>query len=303
MKLQNFLGTDVKYGMDAIADDRQLAFQIQVRLIDLDLLHSMADGKFDAISEVALKKFQGLMNCDEPEFLGAKTAEKLIETKPTDISKPLLQLGNDLASRILKYMQAKRYQIDIGEQEYNIIYVEGMNIDGSLNDDAPNQFNDLRIVIEVINGIPKITGRWEGTTEPGSRATHNPVISSGAIRIKFGQYKSWRVGIHGLGRASAHEALVQVTPVSVHRDFNRDFKRTGDRVDTGLFGINQHWGFDFPKNDIKSTGAGSLIGRTKTGHKEFMQLVKQDSRFLLNRRYVFVTTIIPGDEVGEIFPL
>lgn len=172
-----------------------------------------------------------------------------------------------------------------------------MNIDGTLNDDAPNQFNDVRIVIEVINGIPKITGRWEGTTEPGSRATHNPVISSGAIRIKFGQYKAWRVGIHKAGTASAHEALIQVANVSVHRDFNRDFKRTGDRVDTGLFGINQNWGFDFPTNDIKTAGHGSLVGRTRVGHREFMQLIKQDSRFLVNRGYVFVTTIIPGDEM------
>ena len=26
--------------------------------------------------------------------------------------------------------------------------------------------------------------------------------------------------------------------------------RTGDKLDTGLFGINQHWGYDYPRNDI-----------------------------------------------------
>ena len=67
------------------------------------------------------------------------------------------------------------------------------------------------------------------------------------------------------GKASAHEALVQVAEVTVHRDLNKDFKRTNDKTDTGLFGINQHWGYDAPKDDLGNTSAGCLVGPDKEG--------------------------------------
>ena len=73
--------------------------------------------------------------------------------------------------------------------------------------------------------------------------------------------------------------------------------RTGDKLFTGLFGINQNWGFDLPRNNIGLAGAGSLVGRTRAGHREFMKIIKQDQRFLLSSSYTFLTTIIPGDEL------
>lgn len=299
MKLQNFLtttGKELKFGMDAIAADKELAQQIQVRLSSLSLLAPPADGKFGPISTATFQKFQNLMKCEERGFLGAETAEKLIEAKPGDLPKPLLNLGNDLASQVIKYMQAKNYQTATESKEYNIIYIEGMNTDGTLNNDAPNEFNDRRLVIEIkaTNGVPKIVGDWEATTEPGSKYTYNPMNSKGAARIKFGQYKAWAIGTHGVDR---HEALVQVKPLSVHRDFNRDFQRTGDWVDGGLFGVNQHWGYDYSRNDIQGASAGCLVGRTRQGHREFMKLIKQDKRLVLNPDYLFVTTVIPGDEL------
>lgn len=297
MKLQNFLtktGKELKFGIDAIAADKELAQQIQVRLNSLSLLTPPADGKFGPISAATFQKFQDLMKCDERGFLGAETAEKLIETKPGDLPKPLLNLGNDLASQIIKYMQAENYQTATESKEYNIIYIEGVNTDGTLNNDAPNEFNDRRLVIEIKapNGVPKIIGNWEATTEPGSKYTYNPMNPKGAARIKFGQYKAWAIGPHGVDR---HEALVQVKPISVHRDFNRDFQRTGDWVDGGLFGVNQHWGYDYSRNDIQGASAGCLVGRTREGHREFMKLIKQDKRFVANPDYLFVTTVIPGD--------
>ncbi|HEY9613997.1 MAG TPA: peptidoglycan-binding domain-containing protein [Allocoleopsis sp.] len=124
MKLQDFLGKDLKYSMEGIATDKQLATQIQVLLIGLGLLEPPADGKFGPISSAALKKFQTLMKINEADQLGAETAKKLIETKPEELPTPPLKLGNDLASRIVKYMQLKKYEIFQGIREYNIVYVE-----------------------------------------------------------------------------------------------------------------------------------------------------------------------------------
>jgi hypothetical protein len=43
------------------------------------------------------------------------------------------------------------------------------NSDGTLNDDAPNKFNDLRIVFTIgASGRPDVDSSiWDGTTEPG----------------------------------------------------------------------------------------------------------------------------------------
>jgi len=315
MKLQDFLSKDTKFGMEAIAKDAELALQIQIRLIALGLLDPPSGGKFGPISTAALKRFQDLMKCEEPNFLGQVTAEKLIETKVEDVPKPAIDLSlNNLPTRIIKYMQAKSYHFATGDSEFNIIYVEGMDGDGSVNNDAPNEFNDRRIVLEFVNGVPKIVGNWEATTEPGHHYTFNPMNKGGAARIKFGQYKAWRMGMHGT--SAPHRALVQVAPVSVHRDFNQDFKRIGDFVDTGdYFAINQHWGYDYSRNDIATASAGCLVGRTTQGHQEFLDIIEQDRRYLATpigapvypddpneRTYVFASTIIPGDELVKMFP-
>lgn len=314
MKLQDFLGKDIKWSMDAIAADLELAKQIQIRLVSLGLLSPPVDGQFGPISTAAFKQFQELMQCNEPNFLGQVTAKKLIETKIEELPVSPLVLGNDLASRIVKYMQQKQYHVATGPREFNIVYVEGMNPDGTLNNDKPNEFNDIRMVIEFVNGKPKIVGSWEGTTEPGRHYTiEKPMNAKGAARIRFGQYKAWRMGMHGV--SNPHRALVQVAPVSVHRDFNQDFQRIGDFVDTGIFAINQHWGYDYPKNDVRDAGAGCLVGRSTQGHKDFLEIIEQDRRYLATRfgppifsgdpserTYVFISTIIPGDELVKLFP-
>jgi hypothetical protein len=213
-----------------------------------------------------------------------------------------LPWSNDLPSRILKYMEAKGYQIDAGAKEYNIVYVEGMNSDGTINNNAPNEFNDRRMVIEVINGIPTIVGNWEATTEPGYYYTQNSLNPNGADRFKFGQYKAWQVGIHYGGGSDPHEALVQTAPVTVYRDANKDYQRTGDKMYTGIFDLNQHWGYDLPHNNIGYASAGNLVGRTREGHREFMSLIKQDERYVKNRNYLFTTTIIDGKDLVKMFP-
>lgn len=201
----------------------------------------------------------------------------------------------DLAEKIVRYMLSKNYKVAVGSKHYNIVYVEGMNIDGSINADTSNCFNDRRLVIQSLNATPKIIGNWEGTTEPGNHYTVNPMNPSGAARIAFGQYEAWRVGMHG--KSDRHEALVQVCDIKIHRDLNKDMRRTGDHTTTGLYGINQHWGYDLPKVNIANASAGCLLGRTREGHREFMQLIKGDARYQRDRRFIFTTTVIAGDDL------
>ena len=297
MKLQDFLGKNLKFSMEKIGTDKELTTHIQSRLISLQLLDPPADGKFGPISAAALKQFQTLMKCNEPEFLGPITAKELIETKAEELPNPELKLGRDLASRIIKYMKDKGYYISQGVKQYNIVYIEGMNVDGSLNSDAPNYFNDRRMVIQILDGVPAIIGNWEATTKPGFYYTDNPMNPSGAATIKLGQFKAWVVGIHYGGGSDPHEALVQDAPITVYRDLNQDMQRVGDKTDTGIFDINQHWGFDLPQDNISFGSAGCLVGRLRDGHREFMALIKQDRRYQLNKNYLYYTAVIYGPDL------
>lgn len=283
--------------LEALASNTKLAKEVQSNLTRLGLLDPPADGKFGPYSVQALQELQSLMNISE-SGLGAETRKALTEAKEAIP----LQLGDDFASRIIKYMQQKNYFIAVGKQKYNIVYVEGADGDGNPNKDNLDEWNDRRIVIEIASATPKILGNWVATCEPGAHYTHHPlpdVSHKGTARIAFGQYKAWQVGIHG--NSELHEALVQINAIKVHRDLNQDGMRPGDHIEEGLFGINQHWGYDLPTVDIAS--AGCLVGQSRESHREFMRLIKQDRRYQLNQNYVFMTTIIPGDDLAKTFPI
>jgi hypothetical protein len=301
MKLQDICEGSLTVSLDTVASNIELATQIQVLLINLDLLEAPADGKFGRVSAASLHDFQKALKVEEPQenSISKATAKKLIEAKKTDLPTPAIVLNHSFASRIIGYMQLKNYKIDQGPKKYNIVYVEGCNEDGTPNADTPNYFNDRRTVIEVVGGVPEMVGNWQATCEPGDRYTLRPMNPAGAARIKFGQWKAWSVGIHG--NSEPHEALVQVGDITVFRDANKDYSRVGDEQETGLFGVNQHWGFDM--DQVGAASAGCLVGRMRKGHREFMALLKQDKRYIANSDYVFTTTVIPGDDLAKLFPV
>lgn len=300
MDIYEFHQSGSKYNSVQISADEELTMDIQKILIILQLLDPPVDGKFGPITMEAFEDFQSRMNCPEVGVLDAETAKKLIETDPSELLVPQINPSDDLAGRLIKYMRGKSYHVSTGPNQYNIVYVEGMNDDGTENDDAPNRFNDRRIVIEIVGGTPEIKGMWEATTEPGTYWINNPMNPRGAARIQFNQFKAWRVGPH----KDQPLALVQVSNLTVHRDFDRNGIRTGDKLHTGSdFGINQHHANDAPRHDIGRWSAGCLVGRTKAGHKEFMSIIMKDRRYQLNSNYIFETTIIPGDDLLKEFPI
>jgi hypothetical protein len=201
-------------------------------------------------------------------------------------------IPTNVINKIVRYCEEQGYKLFTGDRQMNIIYVEGMDVDGNLNDDAPNQFNDVRL---ILSGEFRLLGNWSATTEPGRWYTQNPMNRRGAARIGFGQFKSWAVGLHG--NSEPHEALVQVGEVTVYRDSNKDGLRTGDSIDRGLFGINQHWGYDLPPDNVGRASAGCLVGRTRQGHREFMSIIKSDNRYQSDRQFIFTTTVIPADKL------
>jgi len=279
-----------------LSSNAPLAKAIQWRLSELGYLDPPADGKFGSVSAWALSEFCEGNGVSLRDGFTRGVAQRLLT--PTILLPDIVPSGTWF-DKVITYMKAKHYFICRHPECKNIVYLEGVDPAGTLNDDASNKFNDLRVVFTIgVDGRPNLDGSiWEGTTEPGRFWTMNAMSAKGAARIAFNQYKAWVVGTHHPETPAAHEALVQVEPISVYRDLNKDFKRTGDQLDTGLFAINQHWGYDASKDDIGRTSAGCLVGRAREGHRKFMSFVKDDPRYKANHSYRFVTAVMPGDEV------
>lgn len=292
--LLNLYKTNPKIPLNKLP--KEVAINIQEVLIWHQLLQPPADGLWGPKSNSALATFKVAANniyntvLTEQGYLGPETIKALIQIHPKKLKPYLPKVATTLIDKIVAYYKKKEYLLNTWEGNINIAYVEGMNINGTLNDDKPNYFNDIRLVFTFKNNKPIILGIWEATTEPGRKYTIKALNPNGAARIQFGQYAAWRVGYHKGNQL----ALVQVLPLPVCRDLNKDYKRRGDRVFKGLYGINQHAGYNMPNNNIGAASAGCLVGRTNSGHKEFMDLIMTDVRYRSNRRFLFPTAVIPG---------
>jgi hypothetical protein len=296
MTLNDIVG-NTSVSIETIASDRDLAREIQNRLTVAGLLDPPADGMFGAVSLWALTEFCKAKGLDFDLAVTSPIAASLLDDGIATLFP--VNPGNDLAGKIVAALQRRGYFLARHPDCLNIVYLEGTNADGTKNANTPNQFNDLRTLIQIGNGgTCRLVHSWEGTTEPGRYWTEHPMDPKGAARIKFGQYKSWSVGTHHAGSPAAHEALVQVADIVVYRDRNQTFKREGSTY-TGVFAVNQHWGYDMPKTDLGKSSAGCLVGRSTDGHKAFMSAIKSDLRYQTNHGYRFVTAVLPPGAIDE----
>jgi hypothetical protein len=299
MRLEDLATSAMPIPLVQIGADVELTRQVQTCLAQIGLLDPPVDGKFGNVSMWAISEFMRRIGTPNKQHLDVESARALTGQGAGDLFP--LEVGDDLGGRIVAALRSAGHWINRHPACLNVVYVEGMDTSGKPNPNTPNVFNDLRVLLRASEqGKPEIVGLWEATSEPGAFFTGPHKLSPlGAARIAFGQYKSWVVGTHAQGKKSAHEALVQADDITAHRDLDENFERHGDLTFTGMFGINQHWGFDLPKNDIGNASAGCLVGRTKDGHKEFMALLKQDPRFKASRGYRFMTSVMSSAAVAD----
>ncbi len=293
--IEKLIAARATVSMDAVRQDRPLACQLQQLLIDQGLLDPPVDGDWGPVSRGGWKTFCGIAKSGDGADVAPAQARRLLAQASGALIPVNLDAGwvGTACRQVIK----SGGWLARAPGMLNIIYIEGLNTDGSPNDNTPNCFNDVRMVVEIVRGEPVVRGLWQATTEPGNQFTENPADEKGAARIAFGQYKAWQVGQHPRNSPNSHEALRQAEPIKVYRDYNKDHRRDGDKLDAGLFGINQHWGYDLPENDIRNASAGCLVGRTKAGHREFMKLVKTDIRYQATARYTFITTVLEGSSL------
>lgn len=182
----------------------------------------------------------------------------------------------------------------------NIVYVEGANANLIPNKDLPDKWNDRCLIIQFSpSGAPFIRANYPCTTEPGVSATLSKQAAAlgGVARIAFGFHKEkWVLGFHKGNKE--HPALVQVDLITVHRDKNKDFKRTADPVTTDVKGLNQH-GARKGLRPVRVGGfsLGCLVRELWEDHEEFIAIVSNDPRAIKDRKFKISSTVVDGSKL------
>ncbi|MGB7976613.1 MAG: peptidoglycan-binding domain-containing protein [Roseiarcus sp.] len=290
--LGKFQGPAIAF--DTLAGERpDLVLETQQILSNLGYLDPPPDGFMGPTTRWAITEFCKLNGLSATDGFTKDIAAALLS--PHQLL-PEIRACGQWIDRIIAYMQTKNYFICRHPDCKNIVYVEGVDADGNLDPQTSNVFEDLRVVFSIGPDGKPLIQPWIATTAPGKPYVMNPMNPKGAARIALGQYKSWAVGTHvGASGTDPHEALIQCAPIDIYRDSKRDFKREGP-IFTGIFGINQHWGYDQPKDDVGTASAGCLVGEKRDGHRAFMAVIKSDPRFRANNGYKFMAAVVPGHE-------
>jgi peptidoglycan hydrolase-like protein with peptidoglycan-binding domain len=274
--------------------DEALVRAVQDRLAHHGLLDPPADGFFGPVSQWALAEFCRARGLPSDGSLTRGAADALLAAEAALPLRP----GGDMAGRVAAALLRRGDWLCRHPECLTVVYVEGMEPDGRPSAARPDAFDDTRLLLRVgPGGAPEIAGAWEATAAPGRPAVERPVEPAGAPRLARGQHKAWVMGRTGLGTGFEQEALVQVAPLSVTRDGDRDFRRAGDERQRGLFLMDQHGGLDAPRERVGGIGAGCLVGRTQEGHRTFMALLRGDARWRASHAYRFMASVLGVEEM------
>jgi len=181
---------------------------------------------------------------------------------------------------LISTLRSKGYVIYEQPDKLNIVGIRSSST-------IPNKFDDkIYAFWKTKDGAWK--GKfWDATTDPGTYYLNKPLSKLGTAILKQGQYiDSYAVGLH----KGKYSALVQVKPVTVIRDYDRnailDFNN--GREEKGLFGINIH---KAGKNstEVDQWSAGCQVFSKTADFNEFMELVKKQQKLYGNK---FTYTLI-----------
>ena len=142
-----------------------------------------------------------------------------------------------------------------------------------------NRFDD-RLEVFFVNS----RGKWEHhafpcTTDPGQYWLDNPMHPNGTAFLKNGQY----IDAYGMGwHRGRYEALVQIAPVTVIRNYDRSglFNWTESGFeDRGNFGINIHRAFGVGTAvTVDRSSAGCIVLADTKDYDRFICLCKKHRR-------------------------
>lgn len=143
-------------------------------------------------------------------------------------------LSCPIPSEFLSLMKASNFKVRRLENDksFNLNIVGWRNLKGRVNcfDDLLSVYYETHFGWEYFY--------WPATTRPGDKWLIAPLNKKGTAIVVPGQYiNTYRIGQH-----KGQTALVQINPIKVYRDNNRDsqFDVNPATIEEGLFGINIH---------------------------------------------------------------
>jgi len=172
--------------------------------------------------------------------------------------------------KLIDVMKRKKYVVFVNDTKNYNLNIVGVR---SKNRQA-GKFDDKLYIFW------KYKGQWTIrcfpiTTDPGRYYLNNPLSPTGTAILKPGQYRGiWAIGLH----RGKYKALVQVKPVTVIRDYNKDNILDFDskREETGLFGINLHRALrEAITVDVGKFSAGCQVTANSKDFDEIMDLAEK----------------------------
>ena len=185
-----------------------------------------------------------------------------------------------ITAQILEATLAKLGYKFFTEGDYNLNIVGIRN--SSTGAKVTNAFDDYIAVAYKVDGVCGVKV-WPCTVDNGG----------GSARVVAGQYRgSHAIGLH----QGKYEALRQVAPLAVERDYTKDGIYNPLKKETGVFGINIHKaGVDSARVDDWSHGC--QVFKRVADFNEFMLLAKKAGALHGNR---FTYTLIESKDLVSV---
>lgn len=172
-----------------------------------------------------------------------------------------------MLSRIKEILKEFSFTLYTKPYQLNIVGLRSKNVNSNSFDDEIHVF------------YTKPDGKWNyhifpATTDPGTFWLNNPMYPQGTAILAQGQnLDAYAIGMH----KGKYEALVQVKPITVIRDYDRDavldFNNGTKQI--GLFGINIHRAqISGETKYIDKYSAGCQVFKDADDFYAFMQLCK-----------------------------
>jgi len=178
--------------------------------------------------------------------------------------------------RVKSILLAKGFVLNTRPYELNIVGIRSRSV-------LPNRFDD-----EIHVFYKSKPNKWEyhifkATTDPGTFWLKNPMQPQGTAILAQGQYvQAYQIGMH-LGK---YNALVQVAPVSIMRDYDRNAKLDffNGKRESGMFGINIHKAMSKGTTKyIEKFSAGCQVFQKAEDFQRFMEMCEKHSKLYGNR--------------------
>lgn len=180
-----------------------------------------------------------------------------------------------MLGRIKSILKQNGYALYTEPYRLNIVGLRSESI-------VPNRFDDEIHVFYVKSDGSWNYHIWPATTDPGTFWLNNPVYEQGTAILAQGQYQSsYAIGKH----KGLYDALVQMKPVTVIRDYDRDalLDFYNGEKQTGNFGINIHRAESTgTTKQINKYSAGCQVFQNAHDFEQFMTLCEQHRKLYGN---------------------